>query len=76
MIDGTFDSVNLPRLEGPLAWDTSSLYATGTLRVVAGDLQDDDRIDSQDINQLGTAIASGMGSTDYDANGDGSVERG
>ena len=71
MIDGTFDSMNLPRLAGPLAWDTSSLYATGTIRVVAGDLQDDDQIDSQDINQLSAAVASGTGSSEYDADGDG-----
>jgi len=33
-LSGTFETVRLPTLNGPLTWDTSSLYATGEIAVM------------------------------------------
>lgn len=45
--NGTFDTVDLPTLPAPLAWDTSQLYTAGTLRVTGGNIR---------IGQLGHAV--------------------
>jgi fibronectin-binding autotransporter adhesin len=45
--NGTFDTVDLPTLPAPLAWDSSELYTAGTLRVTGGNIR---------IGQLGHAV--------------------
>jgi hypothetical protein len=48
----TFDVLQLPALPGSLNWDTSQLYITGALAVVApllaGDYNDDGKVDAAD----------------------------
>jgi T5SS/PEP-CTERM-associated repeat protein len=59
---GTFATLSLPTLAGPLAWNTSQLYTTGVLSVVgavlAGDYNEDGIVDAADYvvwrNGLGT----------------------
>ncbi|WP_272192190.1 hypothetical protein, partial [Acinetobacter baumannii] len=61
-LSGTFSTIQLPTLGGNLAWNTSQLYLTGVLSVVApgvlGDYNDNGVVDGSDYvvwrNQLGT----------------------
>jgi T5SS/PEP-CTERM-associated repeat protein len=51
-LDGTFNAINLPILDSGLGWDTSQLYTTGTLSVVAGipgDFDFDGDVDGRDF---------------------------
>ncbi len=66
---GTFATLDLPLLGDNLAWDTSLLYTTGVLSVVAslqGDFNSDGTVDAADY----TAWRDGLGTTytqaDYD----------
>jgi hypothetical protein len=51
-LTGTFDTLQLPALPGSLSWDTSRLYTTGVLAVVApvllGDFNNDGTVDAAD----------------------------
>ena len=67
--NGTFATLNLPQLAAGLTWDTSLLYTTGILGVVAGldgDFNQDGTVDVADY----TVWRDGLGSTytiaDYD----------
>jgi autotransporter-associated beta strand protein len=57
---GTFDSLELPNLSGPLSWDASQLYTNGSLSVVEtfllGDLNRDGRFDVADILAMEQAL--------------------
>jgi hypothetical protein len=78
-LSGTFSAIQLPTLAGALAWNTSQLYATGVLSVVApglpGDYNQNGTVDAADYvlwrNNLGsgTALANddtpGVGPDDY-----------
>ena len=50
-LSGTFDAINLPMLDESLTWDTSQLYTTGVLAVVAPGL-------AGDYNQNGVVDAA------------------
>jgi hypothetical protein len=59
-LSGTFSTINLPALSG-LAWNTSQLYSTGVLSVVAGlvgDYNQNGAVDAADYvvwrNNIGT----------------------
>jgi hypothetical protein len=60
-LSGTFASVQLPDLGGRIIWDSSHLYTTGTLSVLAtyyaGDINRDGRVDVADISAMMTALA-------------------
>jgi hypothetical protein len=75
-LSGTFDTVQLPTLAGPLSWDTSRLYSNGSLSIVgglAGDFNINGFVDAADYvvwrnlnGEEGSALAA-------DGNGDGVV---
>ena len=58
---GTFDTLGLPNLIGPLSWDTSQLNTAGTLSVdetfLSGDVNRDGQITVADIAALITALS-------------------
>jgi hypothetical protein len=59
-LSGEFDSIELPPLAGPLAWNTSRLYTDGLLSLVLpGDFNTDGSVNAADYvvwrNGLGTA---------------------
>jgi Dockerin type I domain len=60
-LSGTFSSVDLPTSGGRFVWDTSQLYTTGTISVVAtylaGDINRDGQVTVADIAALMTAMA-------------------
>ena len=84
---GTFSSLQLPSLSsGPLGWDTSQLYTTGSLSVtttVRGDFNRDGHVDAMDLRAMELAATNlslyestyGVSPTDFsgfsDINGDG-----
>jgi T5SS/PEP-CTERM-associated repeat protein len=57
-LSGTFSALQLPALTGK-AWDTSQLYATGTLNVLPnrGDINRDTHVDIADVSALMTALS-------------------
>jgi hypothetical protein len=59
-VTGTFPTIALPVLTGPLIWDTTQLYATGTLSVaegfVPGDLDRDGKISLADLPAMLSAL--------------------
>jgi fibronectin-binding autotransporter adhesin len=59
---GTFSTVKLPTLGGRIVWDTSQLYTTGTLSVVAtyyaGDFNRDGHVDAGDIIPMMEALTN------------------
>jgi hypothetical protein len=66
-LSGTFATINLPALTGPLAWNKSQLYTTGSLAVgLAGDFDGNGKVDAGDYvvwrNGLGTTYTQ----NDYD----------
>jgi T5SS/PEP-CTERM-associated repeat protein len=60
-LSGTFASVQLPDLGGRIVWDSSQLYATGTLSVqntfYAGDINRDSRVDVADVSAMLSALS-------------------
>ena len=77
---GMFDEVTLPDLGNGLQWDTSSLYISGTLGIVAssftlGDANRDGLVDDADATILASHWhqTSGANWFDGDFNGDGVV---
>src|SRR5262249_41700906 len=58
---GAFSNVNLPTMNGRIAWDSSQLYTTGTLSVTAtyfaGDFNRDGHINAADIFAMEQALA-------------------
>jgi hypothetical protein len=62
---GTFSSLSLPALGGSLSWNTSQLYATGTVSVIGGgslpgDFNLDGKVDAADyvVWRTGTVVAN------------------
>jgi autotransporter-associated beta strand protein len=59
---GTFSTLNLPSMNGRIAWDTSQLYTSGTLSVaatyLAGDFNRDGHVDSADIPAMLSALVN------------------
>jgi autotransporter-associated beta strand protein len=59
-LSGTFANLQLPDLGGRIVWDSSQLYTTGTLSVLAtyyaGDINRDGRVDVADISALENAL--------------------
>ncbi len=52
-ISGSFTAIQLPALAGTLAWDSSQLYATGSLSIfsgLVGDFTQDGTLDGADIS--------------------------
>ncbi|BBO33958.1 hypothetical protein [Lacipirellula parvula] len=78
-LTGGFSSITLPSLPGR-AWDTSQLYQSGTLRVVAptvsGDFDGNGFVDSGDLVgwKSNFGITSGATRAQGDADGDGDVD--
>jgi hypothetical protein len=78
-LEGVFSSLQLPSLGSSLAWDTSDLYSSGELSVVAvglgGDYNDDGAVDAADyviwrkggplLNEVD--VPGAINETDYDA---------
>jgi hypothetical protein len=77
-LSGTFSSMQLPALSAGLVWNTSSLYTTGVLAVVAGlspaDYNHDGVVDAADYTVWRDTLGS---TTDLraDGNGDGIVNQ-
>ncbi|MEX2172637.1 MAG: PEP-CTERM sorting domain-containing protein [Pirellulales bacterium] len=73
-VTGTFDAVNLPSLGGSLAWDTSQLYTSGLLSVVAaalpGDYNQNGVVDAADYTVWRDTLGS---TTNLAANGNGNT---
>jgi hypothetical protein len=60
-LSGTFSSADLPDMNGRIVWDSSQLYTTGTISVVAtyyaGDFNRDGHVDAADILAMEQALA-------------------
>jgi hypothetical protein len=61
-LGGTFDTVNLPTLNGRIVWNSSQLYTNGSLAIVAtflaGDFNRDGHVDAADILALEKALVN------------------
>jgi hypothetical protein len=76
-LSGTFNSIQLPALSGPLQWDTSRLYTAGILAVILpGDYNNNGIVDAADyivwrntLGQSGTGLAA-------DGNNNGIIDAG
>jgi T5SS/PEP-CTERM-associated repeat protein len=79
-LTGTFSSLSLPVLSGGKMWNTSQLYATGVLSVIAaivpGDFDNDGDVDGADFVAWQTNLPKPNGATlaQGDADGDGDVD--
>lgn len=88
-LSGQFDSISLPTMNGRIVWDTTQLYTTGEVSVIAahlgGDLNRDGSISAADIVNLMSALsdahafqsANNLSDAQFhdaaDVNGDGQV---
>ncbi len=61
-LSGTFSTVTVPTMNGRIVWDTSQLYTTGTISVVAtylaGDFNRDGHVDAADILPMEQALTN------------------
>jgi hypothetical protein len=64
---GTFDTLNLPALTGPLEWDTSKLYTDGTIRVwLPGDFNNSGIVDAADYGVWRKGLGTTYTASDYE----------
>ena len=78
---GQFAEIQLPRLNGGMAWDVSQLYTTGQLTVVMGgnpltcDFDGNGVCELTDIDALTMELAASGNNVLYDVDGNGVVNR-
>ena len=70
-LSGTFSTINLPVLPGPLVWDTTRLYTDGVLVITGppaayGDFNDDGIVDGSDYVVWRKGLGTTYTQSDYD----------